>query len=213
MTKIGPKESRPGGYVTLTIDSFGRRGVKNTCRRAPAFGLDHDPYLGLNYLIKQKLVDPARVAIVGFGGSPALSAVARRSIESESKTFRAAAAFYPDCAAITGPMTVPTLILIGELDDWTTSDACRKLVNGTDDLAIPKGKGAAVRLTSIQACILDLTFQISEHPFSTLGIASNTNESATEQSSDTLREFLGSMTKPPLWPADFAEEINLTSRP
>ena len=82
------------GYVTLTIDSFGRRGIKNTCQRASPSDIGYDPYRGLNYLIQQKLVDPARVAIVGFGGWVALSAVARGSIESESKKkFRAAAAF------------------------------------------------------------------------------------------------------------------------
>jgi dienelactone hydrolase len=184
------------GYVTLTIDSFGRRGVKNTCRRGPAFDLDHDPYLGLNYLIQQKLVDPARVAIVGFGGSPALSAVARRSIESESKKFRAAAAFYPDCASIKGPMTVPTLILIGELDDWTTPDACRKLVNGTNDLAISKGDGAAVRLIVYPGAYSGFDLSNLRAPVLYLGHRIEYNKSATEQSSDTLREFLGSMTKP-----------------
>jgi dienelactone hydrolase len=184
------------GYVTLTIDSFGRRGVKNTCRRGPAFDLDHDPYLGLNYLIQQKLVDPARVAIVGFGGSPALSAVARRSIESESKKFRAAAAFYPDCASINGPLTVPTLILIGELDDWTTPDACRKLVNGTNDLAISKGDGAAVRLIVYPGAYSGFDLSNLRAPVLYLGHRIEYNKSATEQSSDTLREFLGSMTKP-----------------
>ena len=53
------------GYVTLTIDSFGRRGIKNTCQRAPPSDIDYDPYRGLNYLIQQKLVDPARVARLG----------------------------------------------------------------------------------------------------------------------------------------------------
>ena len=31
-------------------------------------------------------------------------------------------------------MTVPTLILIGELDDWTPAEECRKMVEGRDDL-------------------------------------------------------------------------------
>jgi dienelactone hydrolase len=186
------------GYVTLTIDSFGRRGVKNTCRRSPAFDLDHDPYLGLNYLIQQKLVDPARVAIVGFGNSPALSAVARRSVESEPKKFRAAAAFYPVCAAIKGPMTVPTLILIGELDDWTTPDACRKLANGADDWAISRqeGEGAAVRLIVYPGAYAGFDLSNFRAPVLYLGHRIEYNKSATEQSSDALREFLGSMTKP-----------------
>jgi dienelactone hydrolase len=45
-------------------------------------------------------------------------------------------------------MMIPTLILIGESDAWTTADACRKLVAGEDDLGISRQKsdGAAVQL-------------------------------------------------------------------
>ena len=45
-------------------------------------------------------------------------------------------------------MTVPTLILIGERDDWGTANACRKMVAGEDDLGMSrqKGGGATVRL-------------------------------------------------------------------
>ena len=38
-------------------------------------------------------------------------------------------------------MTVPTLILIGESDDWTPAEACRKLVDGQDDLGMTRQKG------------------------------------------------------------------------
>ena len=187
------------GYVTLTIDSFGRRGVKNTCRSGPHFDFDHDPYLGLNYLIQQKLVDPARVAIVGFGGSPALSAVSRGAVENESKTkFRAAAAFYPNCAAIKGPMTVPTLILIGELDDWVTPEVCRRLAVGTDDLGISrqKAEGAGVRLIVYPGAYDGFDLSFLRAPVLYMGHRIEFNKSAMEQSSEALREFLGSMTKP-----------------
>jgi len=45
-------------------------------------------------------------------------------------------------------MTVPTLILIGESDDWTPAEACRKLVVGQDDLGMTRQKGGTVRRTS-----------------------------------------------------------------
>jgi len=38
-------------------------------------------------------------------------------------------------------MTVLTLILIGESDDWTPAEACRKLVDGQDDLGMTRQKG------------------------------------------------------------------------
>ena len=63
-------------------------------------------------------------------------------IERTSKEkFRAAIAFYPPCLGLKGSMTVPTLILIGELDDWTPADECRNLAEGRDDYGISRQKG------------------------------------------------------------------------
>jgi dienelactone hydrolase len=95
-------------------------------------------------------------------------------------------------------MTVPTLILIGELDDWTTPDACRKFVNGTDDLAISrqKGESAAVRLIVYPGAYTGFDVSNLRAPVLYLGHRIEYNKSAAEQSSDALREFLGPMTKP-----------------
>ena len=45
-------------------------------------------------------------------------------------------------------MTVPTLILIGERDDWAPAQECRNMVDGRDDWGISRssGEGAPVRL-------------------------------------------------------------------
>jgi dienelactone hydrolase len=186
------------GYVTLTIDSFGRRGVKSDCGAVAPSDTGYDPYRGLNYLIKQNLVDPRRVAIVGFGsgGFRALSAVARGTIEYESeKKFRAAAAFYPACGLVKGPMTIPTLILIGELDDWTTPDACRKLADGTDDqgMSRARGEGAAVKLIVYPNTYAGFDLSDLKTPILYSGHRLQFNKTATEQSSESLREFLNSM--------------------
>ncbi len=186
------------GYVTLTIDSFGRRGVKNTCRGGPLFDSDQDPYRGLNYLIQQKLVDPTRVALVGFDGSPALSAVARGPVENASKgKFRGAAALYPNCAAIKGPMTVPTLILTGELDDTAPPEVCRRLANGADDFGISRQKsdGAGVRLIVYPGAYAGFDLSFLRAPVLYMGHRLEFSKSALEQSSDALREFLASITK------------------
>ncbi len=100
--------------MTLTVDSFGPRRLKNTCGSA-AEDLAFDPYQALKFLVKQPFVDPKRVIVVGFsqGGWLTLSSVERGPIENfaESKLL-AAAAFYPVCRSVRGPMTVPTLIMI-----------------------------------------------------------------------------------------------------
>ena len=186
------------GYVTLTIDSFGRRGVKNVCQAATTSDIGYDPYRGLNYLIRQNLVDPRRVAIVGFGfgGFRALSAVARGTIEQESKNkFRAAAAFYPACGLVQGPMTIPTLILIGELDDWTTADACHKLADSSDGLGITrtKGEGAAVKLVVYPNTYAGFDLSNLKTPIQYSGHRLQFNETAAEQSSEALRQFLNWM--------------------
>ena len=113
------------GYVTLTVDSFGPRGLKNTCDSGAPVDLAFDAYRALNFLVRQPFVDPARVAALGFsqGGWLALTSVERGIVEQTSPNkFRAAIAFYPPCLAFKGDMTVPTLILVGELDDWTPAD-------------------------------------------------------------------------------------------
>jgi hypothetical protein len=91
------------GHVTLTIDSFGPRGIKNTCHVNPPVDIFFDAYRGLNFLARQQFVDPKRVAVVGFsqGGWITLSSVERGVIEQASENkFRATAAFYPLCNPI-----------------------------------------------------------------------------------------------------------------
>jgi hypothetical protein len=67
---------------------------------------------------------------MGFsmGGWVTFSSVERSAIEQACENKFHAAAFYPICSAIRGPVTVPTSILTSESDDGTPADACRKLV-------------------------------------------------------------------------------------
>src|SRR5438309_10370163 len=119
------------GYVTLTVDSFGPRGIDNTCTSGAPVDLAFDAYRALNFLVQQPSVDPARVAVLGFsqGGWLALATVEHGAIERNSQNkFRAAVAFYPKCLGSKGNMTVPTLILIGERDDWALAQECRNMV-------------------------------------------------------------------------------------
>jgi dienelactone hydrolase len=155
-----------------------------------------DAYRGLNFLVRQQFVDPKRVAVMGFsqGGWITLSSVERGAIEQTSANkFRAAAAIYPLCNPIKGPMTVPTLIMIGECDDWTAADACRKLAAGQDDLGTSRPEDAAIQLIVYpkRSSRYDLAYLQTSVTF--LGHHLEFNKSATYQSTDALREFLRSM--------------------
>jgi dienelactone hydrolase len=187
------------GYVTLTIDSFGPRGIKNCDRgNADQSDLVFDAYRGLNFLIQKRFIDPKRAAIVGFGAGAwqTLSAVERGAIEQASGSkFRAAAAFYPRCLGFKGIVTVPTLILIGERDDLAGADACRKMAAGEDDIGISrqKGEGAPVRLiTYPEKTYSGFDIPVLKTPTRHLGHRREFNQSAADQSSTALREFLDS---------------------
>ena len=119
-------------------------------RRAP------DAYAALAYLRTLPYVDGSRIGIMGgsHGGSTTLASIAAPEREKEPLAhekrmgFSAAIALYPGCAARfggwravrqtgeSGPVTsyvgvykpvAPLLILIGESDDWTPAEPCRKL--------------------------------------------------------------------------------------
>ena len=134
------------GYAVLIVDSFGPRGVTDGCgaaywsnpvdREADAFG-------ALNYLARLPFIDPDRIAVVGYsqGADVALSVVTPGGNETLfDRHFRAAVAYYPWCFSFSGTVLVPAVILIGERDDWTPAETCRKMV------ARRNGEGAPLRL-------------------------------------------------------------------
>jgi dienelactone hydrolase len=188
------------GYVTLTFDRFGPRGLKNTCRGGVPLDMNFDVYQALNFLTKQQFVDPTRVFVVGFsqGGWLGLSSVERGPMELASQNkFRGAAAFYPPCLLIKGPMTVPTLILIGESDEWTPADACRKLVDGQDDLGVSrqKGGGPPARLIVYPDAYHAFDVPGFQPPIRYFGHLHAFDKTAADQSREALRAFLQSMVE------------------
>ena len=131
------------GYVVLLVDSFATRGIVHACtggvpdisgkRRSDANG-------ALAFLAGQTFVDPQRVAAVGFsqGGLVTLLVADEISFELFGRPgnlrFRAAVALYPVCMGAGGGPVIPTLILIGALDEWTPAADCSDKIDawGTD---------------------------------------------------------------------------------
>ena len=127
------------GYVVLLVDSYATRGIDHACtstafatflRRRP------DAYGALVFLARQTFVDPNRVAAVGFsaGGWITLSVAEPNAFElfapPSNLRFRAAAAFNPPCRQARARPGIPTLILIGDLDDWTPAEHCSDAIAG-----------------------------------------------------------------------------------
>jgi dienelactone hydrolase len=183
------------GYVTLSVDSFGPRGIKQTCDRGGPADESFDAYRALNFLARQSYVDRNRITVVGFsrGGRLALWSVERGSIERYFDIkFRAAVGFYPICRGFSGHMTVPTLILIGENDDWTPAQDCRDMVAGRSTLGMSRDGPEArmVRLT---------VYPNATHGFDATGLQPGRklfghwmeyNGDATERATQELHTFL-----------------------
>ena len=182
------------GYATLTVDSFGPRGIKSNCLDSATGDFASDAYRALNFLSLQPSVDPARVAAIGFsrGGLSVLSSVERGILEQgSSNKFRAAVAFYPPCAGIKGDVTVPTLILIGERDDLNLADDCRNMAAGRDGLGVSRqqDQGIPIKLVVLPGAYHAFDAPV-KNPSELSGHHFEFNQSATDQSADALRQFL-----------------------
>lgn len=182
------------GYVVLAVDSLGPRGLTICEGMTPNDSRD-DTYRALNFLVHDPLVDPDRIAVIGFanGGRVALMSVEHGYLEQASPArFRAAVAFYPSCLGLKGEMTAPALILIGELDDWALARECRNLVEGRGDWGISrqKDKGVPIKLTVFPGAYHAFDAPQLTTPLVLKGHHLEFNQAATDQSSEAMRDFL-----------------------
>ncbi|WOH49841.1 dienelactone hydrolase family protein [Bradyrhizobium sp. sBnM-33] len=182
------------GYVVLTVDSLGPRGLE-ICDDRARIDSAGDAYRALNFLVRDPFVDPDRVAVIGFanGGRAALMSVDHGFLEQSSPNkFRASVAFYPSCLGLKGEMTVPALILIGELDDWASAKECLSMVEGRDDWGISrqKDKGVPIKLTVFPGAYHAFDAPQLTTPLVLKGHHLEFNQAAADQSRETLRDFL-----------------------
>ncbi len=121
-----------------------------------------DAYAALAYLRSLPFVDAKRVAVMGgsHGGSSTLASIVDTPGNAGRGNigFSAAIALYPGCGRSFGSWTVkrtresgkpvlayegafkpraPLLILIGELDDWTPAEPCRRLAEAAQAAGYP----------------------------------------------------------------------------
>lgn len=116
------------GYVALVVDSFSLRGISNICGKYWVLRSSErvwDAFGALAYLRSLPFVDGDRIGVIGWsnGGAAALRASAT-FLQPRAGGFRAAVAFYPSCRAYPPTGTIPLLLLLGELDDWTPAAPC-----------------------------------------------------------------------------------------
>lgn len=136
------------GYVTLLVDSLGPRGASNVCKTPLEIASPQirafDSHGALAYLHGLTFVDGARIGVVGWshGGNSALAAVNNIGLMAKLPLhFTAAVAFYPYCIG-GGEYILPTLILLGDADEWAPISQCQKLK------AQSKNGGASIKLVT-----------------------------------------------------------------
>lgn len=187
------------GYVILLVDSYATRGIdaargfEQACTtRAFATYLKRlpDAYGALVFLARQAFVDPQRVAAVGFsaGGRIALTAAEARPFElvvpPGNLRFRAAVAFNPPCKAAVARPAIPTLILIGALDDWTPAADC------SEKVAMWGNGGPPVELVVYPGAHHGFFYPHLQPGMTMFGHWVEHNREAADNSSQRLHQFL-----------------------
>ena len=127
------------GYVTLIVDSFGSRGIRDGCfGRNYNWVLDQDAAFALDHLSTLPFVNSRRIGFVGLSlsGGTALRLAqpysVDRRLESGRSTYAALVAYYPYCQAYYS-FSRPILILIGAYDDHVPAPRCRDLASSNAD--------------------------------------------------------------------------------
>jgi len=119
------------GYAAMIVDSFGPRWVVNGCHgEVSKDERAYDAYAAKSYLSSLPFIDANRIALMGFahGGETAMCAINEECLPDPAESpFAATIAFYPDCTGNLTSNTSPLLVLIGEMEDWASTEACHNL--------------------------------------------------------------------------------------
>jgi len=156
------------GYVSLVVDSFATRGIKEACvspmpdRHADAIG-------ALAYLSKLRL----QVA-----SSPDVYDI------PDDLTYKAIVAFYPPCRIATDELALPALVMIGDSDDWTPAKACERW------MARRAGRGAPVKFIVYPGAYHAFDSRIAGDGLTLFGHRLKSDAEATKSAGAEVAEFL-----------------------
>ena len=178
------------GYLVLAVDSFGPRGVREQCVGATA-AIDRvaDTHGALDWLASQPFVLPSRIALIGFsqGADVGLDIVSLSDdmTRTGGATFAAAILYYPYCTPTGAVVKIPTLILIGDSDDWASAKQCQAM------MAQRTGAGATERLIVYPGVQHGFSYiELKDHAVTLYGHHMAYDEAADHAASDAAIAFL-----------------------
>jgi dienelactone hydrolase len=121
------------GYIDVLMDDFTSWGYGNICTNATAVNPKmriHDVEGAIKYLKDLPEVDSHRIGLLGFshGGWTIMSAI-QSYAHLQDFHVKSAVAYYPFCDKKgLDKAVIPTLILMGDKDNWTPADQCRRVI-------------------------------------------------------------------------------------
>lgn len=136
------------GYATLVVDSFNRRGVRETATDQSRVSIPAsvtDGFAALAFLGENPDIDPRRIGIVGFsrGGVVAMFTAEERlarAVLPSNLRFAAHAPFYPGCSTLflhPVPTSAPIQFFLGGADEYTPAAKCLPYIDQLKALAAP----------------------------------------------------------------------------
>lgn len=127
------------GFAVVYPDSHGARGLGNQCgARGRAARLARERVADANaarvWFAEQSWTVRERISLLGWssGGISALWTVRPKTGAAEPNDFRSAVAIYPGCGRLNATAwsaRVPTLLLIGGVDEVASAAVCQQMVN------------------------------------------------------------------------------------
>ena len=130
------------GYNVLFPDSYTPRGRRAVCQESLGQRVANremrreDVQAAIRWVAMQENVDTRRIALLGWsdGATTVLSAMnlAEADVAVRKIQPKAAVEFYPTCSGYSKERALykpaaPTLVLMGEDDDWSSPQACQSL--------------------------------------------------------------------------------------
>ena len=191
------------GLVAIFPDSFGSRGLRQQCRVSERrVRTEHERVADANaarrWLQNQSWIVKSRVSLLGWanGAVASLWAVQPRLVPHDGvPDFRSAVAFYPGCRRLSDlawSARIPTLILIGRSDDWTSASACEQMVAGA------KGRSARAALMVYPGAYHE--FDRPDYPLRELsGLANTADGSGTAHIGTNAAARADALTRVPEW--------------